>query len=113
MEGMPSIPSMLLFENFLDPASLSLAATEPTFCCDPNSGGQVLPLGIHDNCAVSELHVTMHPDDRFLAAGSFNAQQVAQMHSLGQDSSCAEIDSTHNQYVEPTGSNILHNWNAL
>lgn len=111
MEGIPSIPNMLLFDNFLDPASL--AATEPPFCCDPNSGGQELPLGMHDNCAVSELHVAMHPEGRFHAAGSFNAQQVAQMHSLGQDSSCAEIDSTHNQHVEPTGINTLHPWTAL
>lgn len=103
------MPSMLLFENFLDPASLS----EPPFCCDPVSGGQVLPLGIQDTCAACELHVAMRPEVNkaeggFPAAGSFSAQQVARMPSMGQDSSCADIDSTHNQNLERTGTNILH-----
>ncbi|KAK9906690.1 hypothetical protein WJX75_006240 [Coccomyxa subellipsoidea] len=68
----------------------------------------MLPLGIQDTCAACELHVAMRPEVNkaetgFPAAGSFSAQQVARMPSMGQDSSCADIDNTYNQTLERTG----------
>ncbi len=98
------MPNMLLFENFLD-------QPEPLFGSEQHIRvGQLHHPGLQDNCAPCELPIAMQPDVNKSGcdypAGRFGAEEVLWLHSARQESSCADMDSTHTQNMERTGTNI-------
>ncbi|BDA46226.1 hypothetical protein COCOBI_08-3180 [Coccomyxa sp. Obi] len=104
MAGMPSMPSMLLLESLFDPPH--------GFIPDSTDRGkhahQGPPVSLHANCPpyrpLMESHSQMdNTGFQDPTAGMDPEQHVRWLQATGQESSCADIDSAHNQGIIGSG----------